>query len=378
LRILVTDQFSDPGGAQLCLLDVMQEGLRRGWQMMAMLPGEGCLHERCRELSIATVKLPLAAYRNGSKSARDMARYPGDVRRSMAAMRRTSAEFEPDVVYLNGPRVLPLAREAACPVVFHAHSRVELGYARAIARWSLRPSAREGRLRIVAAAEWTAAPFRPEFTPLVIYNGVADAGFCERGTENMPQVGMLGRIAPEKGHFDFLRTVEILRESGVRAEFSITGGSFFSSAMYEAEVRRAGEALGVRFYPWTENVSEVLHRLDLLVLPSKAIEATPRVIPEAFSAGTVVAAYPSGGIPELIHNEETGMLVKPASPDALATVIRNLLENRSQMQSIALGARRAWEERFRRSRFQEEVCCLVEEAANHRMAGPNMEAEARV
>ena len=107
--------------------------------------------------------------------------------------------------------------------------------------------------------------------------------------------------------------------------------------------------------------------LDVLVVPSTWIDATPRVILEAFSAGVPVIAYRSGGIPELIEDGITGILTRGAGTpvrrvethldarNSLAEAIQELLANPEQMSSIAIAARKSWEERFTVQRYVREV-----------------------
>src|SRR5579871_559329 len=112
MRVLFLDQFSQPGGAQLCLRDVMAECVSRGWQTVLMTPGE----------DHAEYTLPLRAYSCGRKTLHDAARFSLDVPRMKKAVHRIVAELRPHLVYANGPRVLPAVSGLPCPVVFHAHS----------------------------------------------------------------------------------------------------------------------------------------------------------------------------------------------------------------------------------------------------------------
>ena len=74
MNILFIDQFSDPGGAQLCLIDLMPEIKRRGWNPQIMAPGSGeLLKWSCRE-GIPTHALPLRRYSNGRKAVVDFLR----------------------------------------------------------------------------------------------------------------------------------------------------------------------------------------------------------------------------------------------------------------------------------------------------------------
>jgi glycosyltransferase involved in cell wall biosynthesis len=118
----------------------------------------------------------------------------------------------------------------------------------------------------------------------------------------------------------------------------------------------------VEFRGWQDDVRETLSRLDLLVVPSLGDECTPRIILEAFSAGVPVVAFPSGGIPEIVRQDETGFLVEPRTAEALAACLHDLLVNRwDGVQQVAARARRAWLERFTLAHFQTRILEAMEE-----------------
>ena len=343
MRILFVDQFADPGGAQLCLKDVMAEAYRRGWTTLLARPGDG---------------LPpsIASYANGRKSWHDCCAFPVDTMRAAKSIRRMARENRIDLVYVNGPRVLPAAAIAGVPVVFHAHSYLAEGYSRAITRLCLRRT----RAKVLAASEFVARPLREMTcgsTIYVIYNGVADQNFCARAFDSrVLTIGIVGRIAPEKGQLDFICAARDIAPFFPETRFVIVGAPLFSGTEYEAEVRREALTVGVKIDGWKNNISEALHAIDILAVPSAAIESTPRVIPEGMSAGTPVVAYPSGGIPELIRPGQTGMLTTGRNPEALRAAIFDLMTNREQMRWISVNGRREWEERFQSRRFVRDVC----------------------
>jgi glycosyltransferase involved in cell wall biosynthesis len=363
LNILFVDQFSDPGGAQLCLQDLMPEIVRRGWAARLMVPGSGELVQWSRRAGIPTHALPLRPYSNGTKTALDCFRFSVDVPRSAATVCTVVKQEGVDLVYVNGPRVLPAALGLSCPVVFHAHSHVSVGYGRKIIEWTLRAA----RARVIAASAFVAenycrVPGRQKVR--VIYNGVRDLQGEARSLRRRPlRIGVIGRIAAEKGQLDFVRLAQRIAEDGGEAEFFIYGKRLFSDAAYEAQVRAiAGNAL-VTFCGWTDDVGAALRGLEILVVPSGPGEAATRVIMEAFSAGTPVVAYRSGGIPELVDHDRTGLLADSGDLESLARSIRSLMENPEQMERLAAAGRSEWQRRFRIENFQTDVCDLLERCA---------------
>jgi glycosyltransferase involved in cell wall biosynthesis len=361
MNILILDQFSDPGGAQLCLRDLAPEIARRGWSAAFLAPGDGAIRESLEKYGIRSERLPgISSYTNGRKTIGDVARYALDIPRAILGTRRLCRESNPDLVYVNGPRVLPVSMLFGCPVVFHSHNLLMKGYARAITAACLRFR----HVEVIAASQFVARAVGGLIAAdrmRVLYSGVPDVSFvAKRARGEVARVGIIGRIAPEKGHLDLIHAVKMLAAQGQRIEVVIYGISMFSAAGYEARVRAEAAGIPVRFAGWAEDVSAALHEIDLLAVPSSSIEAAARVILEALSAGTPLVAYPSGGIPELICDGRTGLLTEYPTPSSLARSIGKLLADPALAARLAEAGRREWEARFRVERYQREVCDFFE------------------
>jgi glycosyltransferase involved in cell wall biosynthesis len=353
MRILFVDQYSVLGGAQLCLRDLLAEVNRRGWRAELAAPGNGRLFAFCAANGIPAYRLPISTYTSGRKRIGEVLRYGLDMSRAALAIRQIARRNRPDLVYCNGPRVLPAAAAAGLPLVFHAHSFLDKAYSRRIAGACLR----RGDSTVIACSHFVGnSAVRGQNAYATIYNGVADQGYLARSPRRpVARIGIIGRIAPEKGHLDFVRAAQ-----AVNARFSIFGAGLFSDPAYEAAVRRLAADTPVEFRGWTDNVAEALHEIDILAVPSGGVDATPRVILEAFSAGTPVVAYPSGGIPELIRDGETGLLTDRPDHRSLIESIERLRANPSLLASLSANGRREWEKRFRVERFQRDICDLLE------------------
>ena len=345
MNILFADQFSEPGGAQLCLMDLLPEIVRRGWFAHVAAPGDGTLISQVRGLNLPVYNLPLSPYSNGRKGLADVANFAVEAPEIARMLGRVIGEQRIDLVYVNGPRVMPATTSLEVPVIFHAHSVVSGNSARLL-KWSLKKT----KATLIAASAYVARGL-PQSE--VIYNGVPDyAG--ERGNSESPRVGILGRIAPEKGHLDFMHAAAAV--SG--ATFHVFGESLFSDPSYATLVRAAAPPNRTVFEGWTSDPGATLRDLDILAVPSGPAEAATRVIMEAFSAGTPVIAYRSGGIPELIDHERTGLLIDP-HPTALAEGIQRLISDSEMCHRLALNGREEWRARFTQSAFREAVCRVI-------------------
>jgi glycosyltransferase involved in cell wall biosynthesis len=99
------------------------------------------------------------------------------------------------------------------------------------------------------------------------------------------------------------------------------------------------------------------------VVPSAAHDPNPRVVLEAFSAGVPVVAFPSGGIPEIIQDGETGFLSIGRTPESLAQRMRDVLTmDKSSLGGVTGRARRAWEQSHQLERYRREIADCIRAA----------------
>jgi glycosyltransferase involved in cell wall biosynthesis len=357
MKLLILDQFSDPGGAQQGLLELLPAFRERGWDAIVGLPGAGRLFADVRQLGFRAETIACGPYASGRKTLSDLVRFARDTPR---LARHIAALAEGvDVVYVNGPRVLPAASLAhlPAPVVFHAHSFLGPGLLRMLAGRSLRRM----NASVIANCEFVAAPWREYVGHVrVIYNGVASAP-RHRTVDGSPRVACLSRIAPEKGHLEFLDAAALIHAALPDCRFTIYGDALFSEPgveQYAREVRARAAGLPVEFTGWVDDPAAALAETDLLLVPSTPVEATTRVILEAYAAGTPVIAFANGGIPEVVDDGRTGRLVRSVEEMARAAI--ELLGDPSRRQSMSAAARECWEHRFTLERFRAEMIEALE------------------
>ncbi len=366
MKILFLDQFSELGGAQQTLLDTAEAVLQKGWQARALVPGHGPLVEKLESLGIPTGEIPSGPYRSGSKSAADSFRFALDLHKQMRAISAITAQHNFDLIYVNGPRLLPaaaLASRGSAQTLFHAHSHI-----RGVGASLLGRSIQRARATTIGCSNSVLDPLRrctPAQNTFVVPNGVRDTGYRERdfGRNGNWRIGIVGRIAPEKGQLEFAGAAAMLARDLSRARFVICGAPLFgSSSEYFDAVRRRARGLPVEFVAWQSDVGPILRELDLLLVPSKR-EGMARIIVEAFSAGVPVIAFPAGGIPEVVLDSETGFLTREFSADALASRIRDVIETPQALQRVARNARQAWARCYTIPAYRKNIIRVLEEVA---------------
>jgi glycosyltransferase involved in cell wall biosynthesis len=366
MKVLLLDQFSELGGAQRMLLDLLPALDARGWQPRLGLPGAGPLCSRARDLGFEVSPIDCGPYASGEKSGADFWRFAAELPRLAKQIRALTAQFEPDLMYINGPRLLPAVAWARLegPVLFHAHSEISQGLARRLAGHSL------ARLnaRVVAVSNTVAEAWRPFATSgvSVVYNGVAGppSGALRPKRAGL-RIGCIGRIAPEKGQKEFLSAAEEIHRAIPDADFVICGAPLFddrAAISYATQIREAAAGLPVEFTGWVPDAYPVMQSLDLLLVTSVWSEPNPRVILEAFAAGLPLIAFRAGGIPEIVEHGCTGFLCD--TPTEMARVTIEILQNgREHLRAVAEAAREKWCECFTLERWQGRMIAEIERAA---------------
>ncbi|MCC6173791.1 MAG: glycosyltransferase family 4 protein [Chloroflexi bacterium] len=181
-----------------------------------------------------------------------------------------------------------------------------------------------------------------------------------RGADDRPTLGVIARLAPQKGHrvlFDALPAVlERLPDLHVR----IVGHEELSTvAELRAYAGARGVADNVTFEGFRADVADVLADLDLLVLPS-LWEGFGLVLLEAMAAGRPVVASAVGPIPEIVVDGETGRLVPPGNPAALASAIVQVLSDSDLAVRFGTAGRQRVERAFSLERMVAQTDALYQ------------------
>jgi glycosyltransferase involved in cell wall biosynthesis len=161
---------------------------------------------------------------------------------------------------------------------------------------------------------------------------------------NVPLVGMVSLLyAPKwyfgsrrghKGHEDFIVAFAKLREERPGVRGIVIGGTWGKGRWYEDRVRRYGKKIcgdGLYFSGTRADISTIYPDLDLAVVPTHSDGLAYSVV-EPLLAGVPVVATNVGGIPDLIRDGDTGWLVSPGNPEALARAALEALSNPEEAQ----------------------------------------------
>lgn len=173
----------------------------------------------------------------------------------------------------------------------------------------------------------------------------------------------LGNLIERKGVSDLLEALARLGEGVGAWEATLAGGG--DEAFYGSRAETLGIGGKVRFAGWVEgpDVQALLAWADLLVLPSYD-EGLPLVILEALGHGLPVICTPVGAIPEVLHHDETALMVAPGDLDALTASLARLIAEPETRLRLGQAGRRLYDERLSLSAFQDALFSIY-----HRRCG---------
>jgi glycosyltransferase involved in cell wall biosynthesis len=185
------------------------------------------------------------------------------------------------------------------------------------------------------------------------------------GPREGPTVGIAAPLVRWKGQHLLLDAARIILREAPEALFLIAGGEDFAEPGYVEELRRRAESPPLRghvvFLGFVERIQDFLAALDVAVCASIEPDPLPRAVLEAMAAGVPVVAAATGGLPEMVADRETGSLVPPGDPAALARAVAALLRDGATRRRMGrAGAERA-ASRFSLSTHVARVMDLYEE-----------------
>jgi glycosyltransferase involved in cell wall biosynthesis len=163
----------------------------------------------------------------------------------------------------------------------------------------------------------------------VVYDGTPEATSESAAPPAFPTIGLVGRITRWKGQHVFIRAAAEVLKAFPNARFKIIGAPLFAEKAYEDELHALVKTLGVEhaveFTGFRTDISQLVSELQILAHASITGEPFGQVVIEGMIAGKPVVATRGGGIPEIVVDGVTGILVPMGDSDAMAAGISRLL-----------------------------------------------------
>jgi glycosyltransferase involved in cell wall biosynthesis len=172
-------------------------------------------------------------------------------------------------------------------------------------------------------------------------------------TPARPVVGTVARLHRQKGVIHLLRAAPQVFGAFPDATIAVVGDGPERDRL-RREARRLGLDSRFQFLGERNDAAEVLALFDLFVLPS-LWEGLPFVLVEAAALSRPIVATAVDGVPEVLDDGKTGLLVPPGDPPALSEAVIRLLTDRDEAARIGVTARRLVPPRFPLRRMVEQT-----------------------
>jgi glycosyltransferase involved in cell wall biosynthesis len=319
-----------------------------------VLPERGELADRLSSAGVELVVHPLAVMRRRLLS-------PGGVARlGIQGVRERSdlARFARGCALVHSNTSVIVGRVRGLPHVVHVREIYAGAASGAAARawplWRRRLMQADARICVSRAVADQFADAH------VVHDGLLRSivpAMREEVTEAPFRVAVLGRIADWKGQDVLIRALAEPALAEIGAQAVIAGDAYPGEPA--PDIRALADQLGVsdrvELTGFTPNPEQILASVDAVAVPSTRPDPLPNSAIEALAAGVPVVAANHGGLPEIVRDGVTGLLVPPRDANALAGALRTLADDsalRSRMSEAATADAR---ERFSLERMLDEI-----------------------
>jgi len=350
-------------GSEQSLISLI-EGLNRSkFNPFIILPENGLLEKRVRELGVETILLPsMIKLGEGYRLWKALR-----ISRSVYRIAKLIREKRIQIVHSNSLRACFLVGLAAkitrVPSVAHVRD-IHFSPFSSSAKSSLLNKLCD----VFIAVSYSTRDFILKQCPnlqtkiKVIYNGIdlrkldglkkVDIRSELKIEKDAPLISNIGIINPVKGHDIVIRAAAMIRKNNPNLRVLIVGGHLTEKdKLYEIQLRQLTRELdldnNVIFTGFRNDIYNLIQSTDVVVLASRYQDPLPRTLIEASALRKPIVATRVGGIPEIVENGVSGILVEPNDSQALAKSVIFLLENRERAKEMSQAARRIAETKFR-------------------------------
>ena len=366
LRVHVLVDSLTMGGAELLLADLARGGPARGLELSV-----GYLHT---DEPVAAPRLRAAGLDPEPVGAGRLLDP-----RTLPVVRRHLARVRPDIVHthlqysdlVGGVAARTLGLPAVCTVhVIEEHAtQRDRARARLVALGRRRCHA-----RVIAVSDYVRRQYlaagadRPEHV-LTVHNGISAQPLPGAGARVRAELGlapddvvvaMVTVLRPGKGHDLAVAAVEHVRRSAPAVRLLIVGDGP-AHADVASLAGRLGD--GSLMAGHRDDVMAVLDAADVLLHPSR-FDAFPTVLLEGLAAGVPIVAAAVGGVPEIVEDGRSGLLVRPPlTGDAFAAPLARLIGDRALRRAFSDHGRERFAAQFTAERWAGRLRAVYERSA---------------
>lgn len=368
LRILQVIDGMNIGGAEVLLVDLVRRLREVGHEVQVAYSSPGPMAARLAEMGITLTRLPRFARVD-----------PILLLRLMKLMRREKPDLVHTHLFKSDLHGRLAARWTGVPVVISTAHNNDSWAKRAPLGWLYgRTSLLADRI-IAVSEEVREYQLKYTFVPpekiVTIDNGVdmrrfdgqEEAGRAVR-TEfeidsDAPLVGIIGRLTEQKDHATFLQAAGHIRVALPKTRFLVVGdGPLRESLIVQARSLKLDDA--VMFAGLRSDIPAVMAALDVLVFSSRW-EGLPVTLLEGMAAAKPVVSTAVGGVPGVVGDGASALLVPPGMASVLADAVVRVLSDPALARKLSAAARARVREKYSLDSMLDRTLALYEELWNH-------------
>lgn len=359
-KILHLNHAAYIGGAEVALVNLLTLTDRRRYAPVVFAPPGELPQQIERDLQIRCAPIPALPGLNRRTLPRFLARLP-------LLLVRIARE-RPALIYANTNFAALysgiIGNALRVPSLAHIRDIEPLGrMARRLVRLNTRLIAISGAVRDYLIAEGM-----PPQRIARVYDGVDLRQYQPKRAEKAGTgviIGIIGQLGERKGHLILLDAMRGLIREHADLRLWIVGKEPAHGAERYADrlreyVARHGLSGHVEFLGFRADIPDVLAQIDLLALPSLQ-EPFGKIVIEAMAMEKPVAAARVGGVPEIVEDGRTGLLVPPQDADALRHALDRLIRDPDLRERLGVAGRMRVERHFRLERNVRETEAIYEE-----------------
>jgi glycosyltransferase involved in cell wall biosynthesis len=366
-KILYLNPSSAVGGAERSLFDLLKYLDKEKYYPIVSFPSEGKLGTYLEKRGIERKIIPFhpkissLSRENGNVGFYELLSIPLYLLRVIIEIIRFIRAGDIDIVVTNGIKSHFIGSMVSVMIraklVWHVRDFIEAGWL----KWILRQMGRFFPDRIITNSNAVGGIFPQNGRKETVYNGIDLSRFRlgingekVRSMLNIGKetklVGTIGHLAPLKGFEELIEATGRVINEGFDIKLAIVGDAIYpNSEVYKQKLLSLVNSTGLKdtviFTGYEENIPELLASFDIFVLPSRS-EGFGKVNLEAMAMGKPVISTNVGGIPEVVLDGVTGILVQSGNSEDLAQAIMKLLNDRELRESLGREGRRRVEEHF--------------------------------